>query len=102
VLAQDGIIFLDREFFRHGAGVLLGDIEEAGIAFAVEANFGSGGLGHGGLQKKQVERAGLWGMGPILSSGVGQSPEIQRFFGLNRRFSPSRPVFPGLGARWVR
>ena len=54
MLAQDGIIFLDREFFRHGARVLLGDIEEAGLAFAVEANFGGGRFGHGELQKERM------------------------------------------------
>ena len=58
MLAQHRIIFLDREFLGHGAGVLLGDIEKAASAFAVEANFGCGRFGHGGLQKEADRRRG--------------------------------------------
>src|SRR5580698_10546609 len=90
MLAQDGIIFLDREFFRHGARVLLGDIKEAGLAFAVEANLGGGGLGHGETPEEPVEKGGFWGKGRPLSSGWRQYPGIQRFFGLKRVFCAGR------------
>src|SRR6202012_4307137 len=46
MLAQHGIVFLDRELLGHGAGVLLGDIEESGVARAVEPDFRGGGLRH--------------------------------------------------------
>ena len=39
MLAQHGVIFLDREFFRHRAGILLGNIEEAGVAWCCSAGF---------------------------------------------------------------
>ena len=55
MLAQHRIVFLDREFLGHGAGVLFGDIEKAAAAFAVEANLGGGRFGHGELQKEAVE-----------------------------------------------
>src|SRR5258708_28973822 len=49
MLAQHRIVLLDREFLGHGAGVLLGDIEEA--ACAVEADLRGGRLRHGTLQE---------------------------------------------------
>src|SRR5258706_1072754 len=51
MLAQHRIVFLDREFLGHGAGVLLGDIEKAAATFAVEADFRGGRLRHGMLQE---------------------------------------------------
>lgn len=46
VLANDGVIFLDRHLFRHCAGVLFGDVEKARVSCAVEADFGGRGFCH--------------------------------------------------------
>src|SRR5580700_9986721 len=81
MLAQHRIVFLDRKLFRHGAGVLLGDIEEAGFAFAVEANFGGGRFGHGRLQRT-VERAGFWGRGPLFVKPKRPQSPKSAFFAL--------------------
>src|SRR5258707_15625011 len=66
MLAQHRIVFLDRELLGHGAGVLLGDIEEA--AFAVEADLRGGRLRHGALQegrsRGQIKRGGELGQNP--------------------------------------
>src|SRR4051812_7011111 len=46
VLAHDGVVLLQRQLFGHGAGVLLGHVEEAGIRRGVEADLDGGWLGH--------------------------------------------------------
>lgn len=47
VLARHRIIFLHDQLVGLGPGVLLGDIEEAGIGRADELDFDGCGLGHG-------------------------------------------------------
>src|ERR1700748_2529525 len=61
MLAQHRVVLLDRELLGHGAGVLLGDIEKARAAFAVEADLRGGGLRHDSLQKDRGGRGGVWG-----------------------------------------
>src|SRR6185312_953589 len=68
MLAQHRVVFLDREFLGHRAGVLLADIEKAGVAFAVETNFGGGRFGHQATPRKQIEGAGFAAKGAPLSS----------------------------------
>src|SRR6187455_2726077 len=64
MLAQHRIVFLDREFLGHGAGVLLGDIEKAAATFAVEADLRGGRLRHGMLQKKSGREGRVMGEKP--------------------------------------
>ena len=66
MLAQQRIVLFDLELLGHGAGVLLGDIEKATVAFAVEADLRGGGLRHDKLQKGQVPK------GPSKGPGNGR------------------------------
>src|SRR5271168_5527831 len=47
VLARDRIVFLEHELLRLGAGVLLGDVEIAGVGRRKQLDLERGGLGHG-------------------------------------------------------
>ena len=47
MLAHDGIIFAERQLFGLRPGILLRNVEEAGIGRAHELDFDSGRLGHG-------------------------------------------------------
>src|ERR1700722_17466855 len=47
VLAHDGIVLLQHHLFGLGAGVLLGDIEEAGVRRRVQADLDGSRFGHG-------------------------------------------------------
>src|SRR5580765_4841103 len=55
MLAQHGVVLLHGELLRHRARVLLGDVIEAGAAFAVETDFGRGRLRHEKLQRELSE-----------------------------------------------
>ena len=46
VLARDGIVFGESELLRLGAGVLLGDVEKAGVGARQQLDLDGGGLGH--------------------------------------------------------
>jgi hypothetical protein len=46
VLANDGVIFAERQLFRLVARVFLGDIEKAGVSGAEQFDFYSGWLRH--------------------------------------------------------
>src|SRR5262249_17039200 len=49
VLARDRIVLLQHELVGLGAGVLLGDVEEAGVRRRVQADLDGGGLRHGAV-----------------------------------------------------
>src|SRR6202046_943389 len=53
VLARDRIIFLERKLVGLGAGVLLGDVEIAGVGGREQLDLERGGLGHGGASLKR-------------------------------------------------
>src|SRR5262249_43132906 len=98
MLAQHRIVLLDREFLGHGAGVLLGDIEKARAALAIEADLRGGGLRHDKLQETQVEGR-LNGLSALIVQPFNTMP---RFSSL---FSPgSRPfrAFSGPPRTWER
>src|SRR5882757_5623343 len=98
MLAQHRVVLLDRELLGHGAGVLAGDIEKAGAAFAVEADLRGGRLRHGTLQKGQVERGGRWLTGPSPVKDLGGK---SRFSAL---FTPKTVLagpFSGLAGGWT-
>src|ERR1700735_936682 len=59
VLARDRIIFLERKLVGLGAGVLLGDVEIAGVGGREQLDLERGGLGHGGASftRRRVGRA---------------------------------------------
>src|SRR6266576_992398 len=59
MLAHSGVVFPDGHLVRHGARVLLGDVEKARIGLAVQADLDSGGLRHGSLLKSKHVRANL-------------------------------------------
>ena len=46
VLAHDRIVFFESELLSLGAGILLCDIEEAGVGSRQKFNLERGGLGH--------------------------------------------------------
>src|SRR5712671_6924995 len=93
MLAQHRIVLLDREFLGHGAGVLLGDIEEAAAALAVEADLRGGGLRHGMLQLGRG--GGRWLTLPVLSRTYGQAFGFPRFLPRKRVLSGRFPDRPG-------
>src|SRR5258706_527321 len=100
MLAQHRIVFLDCELLGHGAGVLLGDIEEA--ARAVEADLCGGRLRHGTLQEGRSRGAGNGGKAPVLSSNSGKNGGNQRFLPRNRSLPGPFPGLPPWGflPRW--
>lgn len=46
MLARDGVILLEREFFRLGTSVLLGDVKKAGVGGRKQFDLKRGGFGH--------------------------------------------------------
>src|SRR5687768_8450354 len=46
VLAHDRVVFLDDHLLGHRTGVLLGDVEEAGVGGRVQADLDGSRLGH--------------------------------------------------------
>src|SRR5690349_11815779 len=46
VLARHRVVLLQRQLLGHGPGVLLGDVEVAGVRRRVQADLDGGGLGH--------------------------------------------------------
>ena len=54
MLAHDGGIFVEAELLGLGARILLGDVEEAGVSGADEANLDSCWLGHGPISPHRL------------------------------------------------
>src|SRR6266853_4742752 len=57
VLADGGVVFLDRHLLRHGPSVLLLDVEKACIGRAVQPDLDGGWLGHGVFLVSPMRRA---------------------------------------------
>src|ERR1700722_16346496 len=82
VLAHDRVVLLDHHLLGHGAGVLLGHVEVAGVRRGVEANLDGSWLGHGALtgwagarpeigrrgQYESRPRSQLAGVGSVMAS----------------------------------
>src|SRR4051794_41922181 len=57
VLAHDGVVLLHDQLVGLGAGVLLGDVEEAGVRRRIQADLDGGGVRHGGSLRSGAGRA---------------------------------------------
>ncbi len=58
MLADPGVVFLDRHLFRHGPRVLFRDVEKAGIGRAVQPDLDGGWLCHGVYLVKSHAKGG--------------------------------------------
>src|SRR5258708_23889582 len=56
VLARDRIVFLEGQLVGLGAGVLLGDVEIAGVGGREQLDLERGGLGHGETSFNEAAR----------------------------------------------
>src|ERR1700733_14726694 len=78
MLAYDRVVFTHDHLLGHGAGVLLGDVEEAGVRRRVQADLDGGGLGHG---QKSCGRRGRNGERRNIRIRLRKSTGALSYFG---------------------
>src|SRR5690606_3459951 len=77
VLADDGVVLLERQLFSLGASVLLGHVEEAGIGSRHELDLDGGGFCHSSRSFTKTKSAASRGSAGIWPQPTDLPPVVK-------------------------